>query len=67
MFIIERRYQWLSRDGVTWTKWFKFKKLECDKKEAEKQLKEWQKTKEANKKLLGEYRLVELDIEKGNV
>lgn len=58
MAVIERRYQRRSRDGIVWTNWFRYREY-SDINEAKKNLKVLKAQKEADKKLLGEYRIVE--------
>ena len=58
MFIIERRYQYRIRGGVTWSNWFTVQRCGTQE-EAEECLKERRKRKEPDKKLLGEYRMSE--------
>ena len=61
--IIERRYEYYSRDGITWTKWFNYHT--CDSVlEANEMLKGYKKDKEAFKKLHGEYRIKDLQSDK---
>ena len=58
MVTIERRYQYRVRGGVKWTKWFIVD--HCNTLEdAKERLKERKKQKEADKELLGEYRIGE--------
>lgn len=57
MVKIERRYQYRSRDGIEWTTWFKHSLYET-MEDAEKAIKNLRKVKEADKRLLGEYRII---------
>lgn len=56
MVEIERRYEYYSRSGKTWTKWFYYNKAE-NEEEAKIMIKKWKKEGELNKKLKGEYRI----------
>lgn len=55
---IERRYEYYGREGIKWTKWFRFKDYETEQA-AKDALKLLKKEKEAVKKLHGEYRIRE--------
>ena len=51
--MVEKRYQWLSNQGVKWTPWFNLR--EGNSLKDQKGLEKWQ----VKGKLLNEYRVVE--------